>query len=197
MDKFNPKRPRVLAIDCEAISLHGPIFAVGAVLTGEDWRKPLASLGLRCPPPCDPSAWTKENVVPAIAHLPECENPRDMRDEFWTFFQKHREGAIIVADVPWPVETEFLSRVIHDEGTPRYNEGRAKIAPYPLYDLSSILCALGIDPDIDRERFLDDDFFTLGLGAKHNPVYDAATTAVVTLRIMLDRPKWNPFTTEK
>ena len=192
-DVFDPKKPRVLAIDCEATSLHGPVFAVGAVLLGEDWRKPLATIGLRCPPQRGPSTWVNENVVPKIEHLTEAPSAQGMMDAFWEFFAKNREGAIIVADVPWPVETRFLSDVINNKGEIMYDEGRGKLAPYPLYDLATILASLGIDPDVDREKYLTEDFFTLGLGGKHNPVYDAAVTAVVSLRILMERPRWNPL----
>lgn len=180
MDRFDPTNPRVLAFDCECTHLHGPAFAIGAMVLGRDWRKPIAHFGMRCDPPEEPCPWVKLNVLPQIEHLHHAPRRRIL-EEFAHFVQVYRGGAIMVADVAWPCETRLLSEMVAEV------PGFTQSGPYPLYDLANILADHGVDPDIDREELLDPSFFWSmgGPDRKHNPVFDAAVTAVATLQYLL------------
>ena len=156
----------IVSFDVESWGLHGPGFAVGAVVFKEGVE--VETFYARYP---DPQMWgiisqgdidwVRQNVIP---HLdpPTHDRRQAMREAFWLWWQQHQAaGAVLVSDVPWPVEANFLSAHVTDErgiGTPKW--------PYPLIDVASILAATGCDP-LERVARKADEL------PAHNPVKDA------------------------
>ena len=124
-------KPNIFVFDCESTSLHGWAFAVGAVVLERSSGKEietfqlLAKSGIRL---CND--WVKENVLPSLSEMPTCKTLKQLRDEFYSFYQKHKESADIFSDVNFPVESNFLSSIVADDSKEREFQ-----MPYPLYDI--------------------------------------------------------------
>jgi hypothetical protein len=160
---------RWMVFDVESGGLHGPVFAAGYVVLGADGREVAA--GLRHCPLSDRGvsaeslAWLARNVpdLGAGALLP---GPRELRDWFWgEWLREKAQGAVLAADVPWPVEARFLAACVDDDPGGREWEG-----PYPLVDVASVRLAAGLDPLGVADR-------RAGEVPAHNPLCDARQSA--------------------
>jgi hypothetical protein len=133
-----------MVFDVESIGLHGIGFAVGGGAFYKNGAQ-MASFLFSCSPenlkgnPED-IEWVNENIpLLEVTHR----SPRQVRKAFWETWLEYKKiypGIVMVAECPWPVETNFLSACIQDDPT------RAEEAPYPLYDVSSIMFACDEDP---------------------------------------------------
>lgn len=154
---------KVISIDVESNGLGGKAFAFAAVLTDESGE--LDTLVLRCPityQPVDP--WVAEHVLPALTDLAEnCNGYNDLTLGWREWFAQHRDDAVVIAHIPWPVEDRFL-RYAHD---PDLFAG-----PYPLVDVASVLLAKGHDP-LTVDGYLDAHGIERPPGSPHHPLYDA------------------------
>lgn len=119
-----------LIFDVESTSLFGVAIAVAAVVLDEK-KNIIDSIELcseehfeKC------NQWVKVNVLPKIKNMPRCENNEVMRRKFWAFLQKHKDAQIWV-DCGYPVETNFLNSIAHDD-----IESRELNMPYPLYEIA-------------------------------------------------------------
>lgn len=176
---------KFLMLDVESVGLHGEGFAVGVVVVGRSGI--LEEVVFSCAPEHaegseDDLAWVQENVP----DLPRThQTPREVRDAFWSFWQKWRlDGAVLVSDCAWPVETGFLSACVRDSPDERNWRG-----PYPLYDLASILFAYGENPLLLTKRMPNE------LPA-HHPLMDARQSArqlVTALRQHHPEPGWETW----
>ena len=63
----------------------------------------------------------------------------ELLDCFWDFWMKHRESAVCIAFVQYPVEARLFSCCVM-----KLPDERAFLGSFPLYDLSR-----GLDPDAD------------------------------------------------
>jgi len=139
----------VFSVDAESLGLYGDIFAVGVSVRECDTNKEIDSLYVGCPlatvdgyRPDHPSIkWLEEHVL-CVLPPPTCTTAREMRDQFWAFYEKWKAaGATFVADCGVPVEANLFRRcVLDDEKT------RCFQAPYPLHELGTLLLAHGKDP---------------------------------------------------
>lgn len=171
-----------MVFDVESVGLHGEGFSVGYVVI--DAGQEVDSGYYRCHPKhaaglkddCD---WVMANVVPVMDADVSCRfwdgigsySPRQVRDAFWERWMSWKgNGAVLAADVPWPVEARFLSDCIRDD--PRR---RRALGPYPLIDVASVRLAAGLDPlaTLPREE---------GENPPHHPLADARQSA----RLLLD-----------
>lgn len=157
-----------LVFDVESCGLHGEGFAVGwVVVQRQGLLKPktLAD-GIALALPIDPiPEWVRENVLP---HLPNTTHRTTaaVRDEFWRVWEHwHEEGALLAADVAWPVEARFLAQCVDDQPGARSWGG-----PYPLVDIASVRLAVGLDPLAEVEREPNET-------PTHNPLADARQSA--------------------
>jgi hypothetical protein len=161
MDKF-------MVFDVESVGLHGEGFAFGYVVVTID-NHTLESGAASCDPKFAHGTdadrqWVADNI-PAIGGS-DYPSPIHLRAAFWErwrYWAQH--GAVLVADCAWPVEARFLASAIDDNPKFREREG-----PYPLYDLASVLLALGADALATTERLPDE------LPA-HHPLMDARQSA--------------------
>lgn len=167
-----------ICLDVESMGLHGPWFAVGAVVYKDGIEiekffgrvKDINLVGTLT----EDVLWVAQNVLP---HLPEPTHDEfDLREDFWKLWRKHdKQGAVMVADVAWPVEGYFLNTLV------RYSPNKSKRqwkAPYPLIDAASIFAVLGEPPQTNR---LEDEL------PVHHPVADARRSARKLLEVIRTR----------
>jgi len=168
----------VFSFDVESMGLHGIGFAVGWAVfevthsaVGEHNVKEVDSgyLGfdhklLEYRTNEETLKWLNEHVFPVLPE-PNCLTLTDVRRKFWDELQKwEAEGAIIIADCGWPVETNFMSQCMTLSGVPPFD------GPYPLHDVATMLLAAGMDPLGEYGR-LENEL------PKHNPTADARQSA--------------------
>lgn len=144
-----------MVFDVEAVGLHGPAFAVGWVVVdragvereaSELWTPPKKLLAAD-----DDQAWVAANVTHNESAI-LCSDPAEVRARFWDRWMYWKErGALLAADVPWPVESSFLSECVGDV----YSE-RIWAGPYPLLDVASVRYAIGLDPLAAEPRHADE-----------------------------------------
>lgn len=158
---------KFMVFDVESIGLHGEGFAVAWVVVDSTGEK-LDEGCLACNPDLcagtdEARQWVAENV-PVLAGV--LSTKQHLRNAFWhTWRHWADQGAVLVADCPWPVEANFLSACVNLNHREREWQG-----PYPLLDLASMLLALGADPLVTTERLLDEL-------PVHHPLMDARHTA--------------------
>lgn len=163
---------RILAFDAESNGLHGPAFAIGAVLLDADGTE-LESFFATSPLPERVDPWVKQYVLPLlVGEGPSHRTAREMRTAFWHWMSEHSEDALVVVDCGWPVEAGLLIDCVKDDPS-RQHRG-----PYPLHEVASLLLAAGLDPRGDYSLSVLDP----GQRAtfrKHHPVHDARSSALV------------------
>lgn len=166
-------QPPILCFDVECNGLHGAAFAVGAVLLSSRGAVRETFLA-RAPLDAPPMPWVQENVLPALADVPETHpTARAMRDAFWAWFadRKAQKGTLVVVDCGWPVEARFLAACVDD-----VPHERAFVGPYPLHEVASLRLAAGMDPFGGRAE----DVLSASERAAHrahHPAYDALVSA--------------------
>lgn len=177
--------PYIVVFDVESIGLLGEGFAVGAVVVDTAEGKERASLLVATDPRSAQGTdadreWIEEHVphrtfgeedfeITRIYHAP---STMIVRDKFMVFWLHWRDrGALLAADVPFPVETNFLTAAVRDQP--------ARQTPYPLIDVASVLLAAGMDPLATYGRNDDET-------PAHHPTADARQSARLLLHA-LDR----------
>lgn len=158
---------RFMVFDVESIGLHGDGFAVAWVVVAGDGEQ-LDEGCMSCPRDLcagtdESRLWVDQNVPPLEVTSP---TPRHLRNAFWHAWRHWADqGAVLVADCAWPVEANFLSACVRLNRKERGWQG-----PYPLYDLASVLLALGADASAVTDC-LPDELPT------HHPLMDARQSA--------------------
>lgn len=157
-DSPPPPRPAMtlMLFDVESVGLYGEAFAA-AWLVHDAAGHEIDSFTLACHPNAARGddagrAWVAEHVMPGLTEL-NCDSPREVRDLFWTRYTALRSSApdlMLMADVPFPVETNFLTACIADDPS------RAVDAPYPLLDAASIRRWLGVPAPTYAHNPLED-----------------------------------------
>jgi len=174
---------KYFVFDVESVGLHGPAYAVGYVVVNENGEELDNGLFAVKPSTLTPIApelrdhvfsgyeWICDNC-PTL--YPTHDNHKAMRVAFWdAWTRNHADLAkmdngdewFMAADVPWPVEANFLSDCIKDNPLRAFTS-----APYPLVDIASVLLANGMDPLAHYER--DPNEFPV-----HDPRADARQSA--------------------
>lgn len=169
-----------MVFDVESIGLHGEGFAVGWVIIngyGVEVTQGLVS----CPQDkanLDVQYDCREDRLWVGEHIPELPRgicyscPHQVRAAFWEQFQHwQKQGALLVADCSWPVETRFLNQCVEDD------RSRTWEGPYPLHDLGSILLAKGKDP-LQKFPRLENEL------PEHNPLCDARQSARILIEAL-------------
>jgi hypothetical protein len=166
----------LLSIDVESNGLHGPAFAVGAVLVRVDGAL-LDEFTGRCPVEGEVDKWVKQNVLKPMREVPEnYDTALKMRDAFWLWFKAAKEKAdYVMVDNGYPVEMRFLLQCQADD-----SEGRYWDHAYPILDLSSMLLMVGIKPLAVKQQLLGDEL--PADSKRHHPRWDAWVSAMVALK---------------
>jgi hypothetical protein len=117
-------------------SIHGPELDKGELPdTYHDW------------------AWMEKNVFPNLPP-PTCDSPLAMRQAFWQVWMQLKEDeddVWMAAEVPWPIESKFLSQCIADDFP-----ARRWLGPYPLLDIATIRMGLGHPFASEEKRLLNE-----------------------------------------
>ena len=163
---------KYFSFDVETDGLYGEPFAIAAVVVDENGRL-LDQFCEKCVAPGIADPWTKENCLPYLNEIPDCESRAALRRHFWDFYTRYRAKCVIVADVPYPVEAGLL-RVCVEENL----KERKFLGPFPLIDVASVLFARGVDPLVDRNAY------TGRSGQRHHPLDDAVASALCLIKAM-------------
>jgi len=159
----------LLCFDCESIGLWGETFAVGAVVldisSGEVLDR-FEILNESLLPAAAMNEWVNEHVLPHLTNMERCQSSIALRESFFRFLQAHKQTAEVWVDVGFPVETNFLAAVAHDNLEKRFWE-----MPYPLHDVSNFV-------DINIDRIASSGLLNL---RQHHPTEDALASATCYL----------------
>lgn len=177
-----------LHLDVESTSLRGVGFAFGAIVRqGEDVLAEVAVLSEEGA--AQVSTWVQENVLPHLGDLPRVASQEELYRAFWALYSSLRKAVIdthgckpwelagrfaLVGDNMWPVEAAFIAAA-HDWAM--QNAGASEFdGPYMPIDITSVLWALGYNPDLPRSDVAE----RLGVsGAKHDPRVDCRHSMAV------------------
>ena len=178
-------KPRYYFVfDVESVGLYGTGFAYGAVLIDPEgteiasWcegTKPDGTMG-------DALSWkwVQDNIP--LGSIPQSVGIESLRRLFWDTWKTAQgmaadrgANALMVADCPYPVETNFLASVVNQCATDRFGE-----SPYPLIDVGSVRLAAGMNPLGSCERLPNE----LPI---HNPLADARQSA----RLLREALAWS------
>jgi len=158
--------------DVESVGLHGDVFSYGYVVVENApqmrvvGRGGLSSIRCNARGTAADHEWVSANVPPGSRIT---SSPIVLRDAFWASWSYWRtQGAVMAADLLWPVEARFLQACVDDE------PARQAEAPYPLIDVASVLLAAGMDPIASYDRLPAEL-------PKHDPVADATQSARLLL----------------
>lgn len=174
--------PYFFVFDVESVGLHGEAFQVGFVVVDKTGQE--HDSGLFCEPlngvigTMKSFDWVKANC----SELAYSHNHHQLRHEFWMVWLKWKaDGAVMAADVPWPVEARFLSECVQQNLSSREWQG-----PYPLIDVASVILANGFDPLATYQR-------TETEKPEHNPLADARQSArLLTMALRGECLTFNP-----
>jgi hypothetical protein len=159
--------------DVESVGLHGEGFSVGFVVIRPDGSEVCAACYWSDPEDANGTRtgldWVKANCpIPMVAA--PFRTAREVRDAFWSSWQSYKDmGAVLAADVAWPVEARFLIACIDDAPQEREWQG-----PYPLIDIASVRLAKGMNP-LGTESRRDNET------PAHDPLNDARQSARLLL----------------
>ncbi len=170
---------KLLSLDVESNGLHGPAFAVGAVIVDAQ-GKLLGEFSARCPIKGEVDAWVKENVLPPMKDFPQTHaSAKAMRTAFWAWFKEAKSLAdFVLVDNGYPVEARFLISCQDDNLDERYWDH-----PYPLLDLAGMLLQVGEKPLTVRSKFAADKIQGQKV-MRHNPRWDAWVSAQAALKAL-------------
>ena len=167
---------KVFAFNAETNGLWGPVFAIGALVYDQNGKE-IARFAGRLSDAEVTDEWVRKNVLPKLSGIPVTHKSyAAMLADFAAFYLMYKIDADIVVHMGYIVEAKVL-RDMHDAGLIGDGDG-----PYPLFDISGILQGVGADPT-NVDKFVSEHCLSLPIeeftGGKHNPLYDAAITAVV------------------
>lgn len=153
-------------LDAETDGLYGNILTVAVAVT--DYNGGVIELfygGVQSAIESVRDPWVLENVVPRIRDYTPFDSEYDLLEAVWSLWEKYRDSATCYVDVPFPVESGLLTKVVsHDLDNRKFS------APFPLIDLASMLLAKGIDPDTSRSELADSNL------EQHNALDDVLMT---------------------
>lgn len=166
-------KPRFFVLDVESVGLYGEGFSVGFVVINKSDGKELDSGYYRCNPALAKGRqvdweWAMANTVPVMEqhvyrkHANDCTAPHVVRCQLSAMLTMWYSECDVAADVPFPVEANFLAQCFDENVIPE--------SVYPLIDIASVMAAAGMDPMKDYDR-LENEL------PKHHPLADARQSA--------------------
>ena len=141
-------------IDAETDGLYGSVLSVASIVCDEEGRQVDSFYGfLDCHSDEIKDDWVKEHVYPYLKqdgnNSYEYKSEKEMLSAFWSFYRNSGE-CYCIGDVIYPVEAHLMRRCVEMDLNERIFQG-----PFPFLDLSSMLYAKGIDPNIERRQLVD------------------------------------------
>lgn len=171
---------KIFSFDAETNGLWGEAFAIGALVYDENGAEIARFVG-RLPDSAVTDEWVRTNVLPTLAGVPVTYEDYDsLLADFAKFYKANKDEVDIVVHMGYIVEVKVL-RDMHDRGYIGDWDG-----PYPLYDVSGNLQAVGADPT-SVDKYAAEHGLSVGEfeGGTHNPLYDSAVAAVVYRHLLL------------
>jgi len=167
---------KLLSFDLEANGLHGPVFAVGAVVMGAD-GKVLDEFTGRCEIDGEIDDWVNQNVLPAVKNMPiTYKSYKDLREGFWQWYlNAEKVSDYVLVNNGYPVEYRFLIQCQEENLEQRYWQH-----PFPILDLSSLLIQVGKNQPANKNKLLSAD--EIANLSQHNPLDDAKSAALMAFR---------------
>lgn len=160
----------VFIVDGETDGLYGEIFAYAAIVADINTGEIVDSIGIYANNIKIESKFVIDNILPVIVSKGmsisrSITNETELMQTFWRFYNKYREESIVIADFAAPVEARmFYVAVTKNKPIREFK------APYPLHELATMLLLNGLDPDMNRDSFMEDKMY------KHNPYVDCIGT---------------------
>ena len=136
-------------VDAETDGLYGRFLSIAALVTDKDGTE-LDSFyaAVKVSVEDISSDWVKENVYPSLKNASVFyETEREMLEAFWLFWLRYRETADCISYVPYPVESRLFSTCVIIN-----SQERQFLAPFPLYDLATLLETNGYSFDADMKE---------------------------------------------
>lgn len=170
------EKRRWFFVDAETDGLYGPFLSVAVLVTDETGVEQDRFYGavqvereeLRSP-------WVREHVFPYLSRAEQFfKNEQSLLESFWQFWMQYREQVFCVADVSSPVESRLFTTCVL-QNLP----GREFLAPFPLYDLSTLLIARGIPWNANRQELSGLDL------TSHDAMDDVRMMAAIWCRLTL------------
>lgn len=171
-----------MSIDAETNGLWGHPFAIAAIVYDE-YGNDFARFVGRLSDDKVTNQWVKENVLPTLQNLPVTHDTDHfgLLSDFANFYMKYKDNCNIICHMGYIVEA-WLFRILNTTGIISDWD-----APYPLYDISSILLFKGEDAtSVDKyaEKY---GLKITDYGSTHNPLYDCEVTFRVYEHLMSNK----------
>lgn len=165
---------KVFSVDAETNGLYGEVWAIGAVVDGPNDSEMFR--GMIDPRLHVTDPWVREHIVPVVK-LPMFDSRASLLNSFWHFWMLHRDTSIAIADFGTPVEAGLFRACVELADS----ENRRWQSPYPLHELGTLLLAHGLDPDLDRRKFIDREDLVA-----HDPLADALVAQLCWQKVITD-----------
>ncbi len=161
------KKTKLLSFDLETNGLHGPAFAVGAVIMDYDGNV-IEEFSARCDIQGEVDEWVQQRVIPVIENMPVTHKSyKDLRQAFWDWYVPAEATAdYVLVSHGYPVEYRFLLECQQDNIEERYWQH-----PFPILELSSLLIQLDQKPQKGISGY-----------TPHHPVDDAKVAAITAFK---------------
>ena len=136
-------------VDAETDGLYGGFLSTAALVTDESGTQTDRFYGaVRVKEEDIRSQWVIENVYPYLNNADRFfDSEADLLAAFWEFWLKYRDSSVCIAYVQYPVEANLFRKCVEVNMSER-----ALLAPFPIYDLSTLLIAKGYDFNADLQQ---------------------------------------------
>lgn len=142
-------------VDAETDGLYGRYLSVAAQVYNREWKVIDEFYGtVRVQPEQISSDWVRENVYPYLYQNDiTYETEQELLEAFWQFWMKYqkKDDTYCIADVMYPVESRLFMECVKLN-----REEREFQAPFPFYDLESVLWTKGVKKLENREKLLEE-----------------------------------------
>ncbi len=167
---------KLLSFDLEANGLHGPAFAVGAIVIDGHGKIHDQFTG-RCEINGKVDEWVAKNVLPAIETMPITHKGyKDLREAFWDWYiLAELKSDYVLVNNGYPVEYRFLLQCQEENLEERYWQH-----PFPILDLSSLLLQVGHTPVTGKSALFAE--VSHAKKVAHNPLDDAKVAALMAFK---------------
>lgn len=172
------KAKNVFFVDAETDGLYGDFLSIAALVFDENGKEIDIFYKAAQDTCCKKNHldWVKKNVLPYLENCDWVSSEEKLIDLFWKFWFKYKDNSLCIADVPYPVEFRLFQKCVEKNVVERSMD-----APYPLLDISSMLYAKGLDPNIERKQLIKEED-----GIVHNALLDARRSMSVWRRLCID-----------
>jgi hypothetical protein len=167
----------IMSMDCESDGLFGTHVAVAMIIYNHN-KKIIDSLYAAMSHPVLINQWAIDNLKFDYkkSDITLVDTRFDLINLSKEFYQKYIKDSVVLTDIPFPVETGFINKLI---------DCNMDLSPYPIIDLASILISKGYNFNRTRTELYQTLNNGIPLeGQVHDPYYDATLTAEIYFKLM-------------